>query len=100
MDIPQKPVLLTGASGVLGRVLVKALAAQGWPLRLTDGVAILRLAEGCGTIVHFGGISVEHPFGTVIGPNIRGLYYAYEAARREGARMVFASTNHVIGYYE
>jgi uronate dehydrogenase len=121
MDIPQKPVLLTGASGVLGRVLVKALAAQGWPLRLTDrvpfpdelpegahftladltdGAAILRLAEGCGTIVHFGGISVEHPFETVIGPNIRGLYHAYEAARREGARMVFASTNHVIGYYE
>ncbi len=121
MTIPEKPVLLTGASGVLGRVLAKALAAQGWSLRLTDimpfpealpegasftradlndGAAILRLAEGCGTIVHFGGISVEQPFETVIGPNIRGLYHAYEAARREGARMVFASSNHTIGFHE
>lgn len=121
MTIPKKPVLLTGASGVLGRVLAHALAAKGWNLRLTDiapfpgpvpegasftradlndGAAILRLAEGCGTILHFGGISVEQPFETVIGPNIRGLYHAYEAARREGARMVFASSNHTIGFHE
>jgi uronate dehydrogenase len=118
---PGKPVLLTGASGALGRVLSKALGTKGWPLRLTDrtpfpdrlpdgarfiqadltdGPAILRLAEGCGTILHFGGISVEHPFETVIGPNIRGLYHAYEAARREGARMVFASSNHVVGFHQ
>jgi uronate dehydrogenase len=50
--------------------------------------------------VHFGGISVEHPFETVIGPNIRGLYHVYEAARHEGARMVFASSNHSIGFHE
>ncbi|MGA7327411.1 MAG: NAD(P)-dependent oxidoreductase [Rhodomicrobium sp.] len=118
---PAKPVLLTGASGALGRVLAKALAEEGWSLRLTDlvpfpdelprgasftladlsgGAAILQLAEGCGTILHFGGISVEHPFETVIGPNIRGLYHAYEAARREKARMVFASSNHVVGFHE
>ncbi|MCJ2089679.1 NAD(P)-dependent oxidoreductase [Methylobacterium sp. E-005] len=119
--VPQRPVLLTGASGALGRVLTRALGEAGWTLRLTDrvpfpdplpegarfqiadledGPAILRLAEGCGTILHFGGISVEHPFETVIGPNIRGLYHAYEAARREGARMVFASSNHTIGFHE
>ena len=121
MTVPSKPVLLTGASGALGRVLASALAAQGWTLRLTDrapfpdpvpdgarfvsaeledGPAILRLAEGCGTVLHFGGISVEHPFETVVGPNIRGLYHAYEAARREGARMVFASSNHTVGFHE
>jgi uronate dehydrogenase len=121
MTRPDKPVLLTGASGGLGRVLAKAMAANGWDLRLTDiqpfpgevpqgarftradlcdGAAILRLAEGCGTIVHFGGIPVEHPFETVIGPNIRGLYHTYEAARREGARMVYASSNHIAGFYE
>ncbi len=119
--VPKKPVLLTGASGALGRILTRALAGAGWPLRLTDrapfpeplpdgarfhladledGAAVLRIAEGCGTILHFGGISVEHPFETVIGPNIRGLYHAYEAARREGARMVFASSNHAIGFHE
>ena len=67
-DAPAKPVLLTGASGNLGRMLTKALSALGWTLRLTDitpfpdaipagaaftradlndGVTILRLAEGC-----------------------------------------------------
>lgn len=120
-DVPQKPVLLTGASGNLGKMLTRALAAKGFSLRLTDiapfpdplppgasftkldlndGVALLRLAEGCGTILHFGGVSVERPFEEVLGPNIRGLYHVYEAARREGARVVFASSNHSIGFHE
>ena len=118
---PDRPVLLTGASGALGRKLAPRLAAEGWRLVLTDiapfpdpvpsgarfvradledGVTILRLAEGCGAILHFGGISTEHPFETVIGPNIRGAYHVYEAARRESARVVFASSNHSIGFHE
>ncbi|HEX3500862.1 MAG TPA: NAD(P)-dependent oxidoreductase, partial [Stellaceae bacterium] len=120
-DIPAKPVLLTGASGALGCHLAKALGAAGWTLRLTDivpfpdplpagasftkadlndGVTILRLAEGCGMILHFGGVSVERPFEEVIGANIRGLYHIYEAARRERARVLFASSNHSIGFHE
>jgi uronate dehydrogenase len=119
--LPPGPVLLTGASGNLGRMLTKALAAEGWTLRLTDiapfpdpipanatftkadlndGVTILRLAEGCGAIVHLGGVSVERPFEEVLGPNIRGLYHIYEAARRERARVIFASSNHSIGFHE
>jgi uronate dehydrogenase len=117
----KKPVLLTGASGALGRQLTRALAAEGFVLRLTDinpfpdplpkdasfvradlndGVAILRQAEGVSTILHFGGVSVERPFEEILGPNIRGLYHVYEAARREGARVVFASSNHTIGFHE
>ncbi len=120
-ETPAKPVLLTGASGALGRQIAPYLAALGWTLRLTDiapfpdalpkgssftradlndGVAILRLAEGCGMILHFGGVSVERPFEEVLGPNIRGLYHIYEAARREGARVLFASSNHSIGFHE
>jgi uronate dehydrogenase len=118
---PAKPVLLTGASGALGRELTRALSRQRWALRLTDivdfpesvpdsasftkadledGVTLLRLAEGCGAILHFGGASVERPFEEVIGPNIRGVYHIYEAARRERARVVFASSNHAIGFHE
>ena len=51
-------------------------------------------------ILHFGGVSVEKPFEEVLGPNIRGLYHIYEAARREGARVLFASSNHAIGFHE
>jgi uronate dehydrogenase len=119
--IPSKPVLLTGASGMLGRQLARHLAGLGWTLKLTDlapfpdpvpdgcsftradlanGVDILRLAEGCGMILHFGGVSVERPFGEVLGPNITGLYHIYEAARREGARVLFASSNHAVGFQE
>lgn len=117
---PTEPVLLTGASGALGRVLAKELAAQGWTLRLTDIVpfpdavpqgatfeaadlvdraAIARLAEGCGAILHLGGVSVEKPFDEVVGPNIQGLYNVYEAARAAGARVIFASSNHTIGFH-
>jgi uronate dehydrogenase len=120
-DIPAKPVLLTGASGALGRQLARALGDAGWTLRLTDiagfpdalpprasftkadlgnGVDILRLAEGCGTILHFGGVSVERPFEEVMGPNLLGLYHIYEAARRARARVVFASSNHAVGFHQ
>ena len=63
-------------------------------------MAISRLAEGCGAILHLGGVSVERPFEEVLGPNIRGLYHIYEAARREKARVVFASSNHSVGFHE
>ncbi len=120
-EAPAKPVLMTGASGNLGRMLTKALAAMGWTLRLTDispfpdpipanasftradladGVTILRLAEGCGTIVHLGGVSTERPFEDILGPNIKGLHHVYEAARREHARVIFASSNHSVGFHE
>ena len=120
-ETPAKPVLLTGASGALGRVLVKSLGALGWRMVLTDivpfrdavpdgatfvqadlvdGVTMLRLAEGCGAIVHLGGVSVERPFEEVLGPNLRGLYHIYEAARREKARVIFASSNHSVGFHE
>jgi len=121
MNRAEKKVLLTGASGGLGCKLAAGLAAQGITLVLTDiapfpeklppgatftqadlndAATILRLAEGCGTILHFGGISVDRPFEEILGPNLRGLYHIYEAARRERARVVFASSNHSIGFHE
>jgi uronate dehydrogenase len=97
------------------------LAERGWTLRLTDiapfpdplppraqfekadlsdGPTILRLAEGCAAIVHMGGVSTERGFEEILGPNIRGLFHVYEAARRERARVVFASSNHSVGFHE
>ena len=114
------PILITGASGSLGRQLTTRLASAGYTLRLTDiapfpdalppgaaftqadlldSPAIVALAAGCRTILHFGGISTEQPFEVVLGPNITGLHHIYEAARLAKARVVFASSNHAIGFH-
>ncbi|MCQ4158897.1 NAD(P)-dependent oxidoreductase [Roseomonas sp. GC11] len=115
-----KTVLITGASGNLGRMLARELSARGYRLRLTDIKAfpedlpagakfitaelgdeadMLRIADDCFAILHLGGVSVDRPFEEVLDPNIRGLYHIYEAARRAGARVLFASSNHAIGFH-
>ena len=42
---------------------------------------------------------MEKPFDVVLGPNIVGVYNIYEAARLAKARVVFASSNHAIGFH-
>src|SRR6516225_5292835 len=121
MALPTEPVLLTGASGKLGRYLSKGLAERGWRLRLTDIAAypdplpalaefaeadlndhatMLRLAEGCTAIIHFGALVEYGTFEAIIGADLRGTYHMFEAARLEHIRVIYASSNHVIGFYE
>lgn len=122
---PPRPLgrlLLTGAAGGLGKVLrdhLKPFAriirlsdiAEMAPARdaseevvvcnLADKEAVHALADGCDAIVHLGGVSVERPFEEILEGNIKGVFHIYEAARRHGiARVVFASSNHVIGFYK
>ena len=114
-------ILLTGAAGGLGKVLretlrpfarilrlsdIAAMAPSAGPHEevvpcdLTDKDAVDALLEGVDAVVHLGGISVEHPFEEIIEANIRGTYHLYEAMRRHGVpRVVFASSNHVIGFH-
>ena len=67
---------------------------------LTDLAAMERLLEGADGLIHLGGHSVEGPWQAILDANIIGLYNAYEAARRQGCqRIVFATTNHVVGFY-
>jgi uronate dehydrogenase len=121
LALSDRPALLTGASGTIGRLLANRLAAMGWTLRLTDVVplpiplpqnasfdladlenqdAVNDLARGCGLILHFGGVSTEQSFETVLGPNLRGSFHIYEAARSQKARVVFPSSVHAVGLYE
>ena len=115
-------LLLTGAAGGLGKVLRERLAPMARTLRvsdiaqdmapaqsheevvvcdLADKAAVDRLVEGCDAIVHLGGISVERPFEQILEANIKGIFHIYEGARRHGVkRVVFASSNHVIGFYK
>jgi len=117
---PFARLLLTGAAGGLGRELRPRLmrccsrlrvsdiaelgaAAAGEEVvvaALQDAAAVQRLLEGVDAVVHLGGISVEGPFEPILQANIVGVYNLYEAARRHGVRrIVFASSNHVTGFY-
>jgi uronate dehydrogenase len=113
-------LLLTGAGGNLGKVLRERLKPYATVLRLSDindlgpaqaGEEILigdladpekvdEMVRGVDAIVHMGGVSVERPFDEILPANIQGVYNLYEAARRHGVkRVIFASSNHVIGFY-
>ena len=113
-------LLLTGAAGGLGRALRSRLKANCDVLRLSDraefgaaeageevlladladATAVDAMVAGVDAIVHLGGVSVEGPFGPILQANILGLYNLYESARRHGVkRIVFASSNHVTGFY-
>lgn len=119
---PFNRLLLTGAAGGLGKVLRERLRPYASILRLSDigemapaagpheeivrcdladKNAVHQLVEGVDAIIHFGGVSVERPFEEILGANICGVFHIYEAARRHGVkRVVFASSNHVIGFYK
>jgi uronate dehydrogenase len=113
-------LLLTGAAGGLGRVLRQRLKPHCAVLRLSDIVdlgavapgeelmpaaledadAMLALLAGVDAVVHMGGVSVEGPFAPILQANIVGAYNLYEAARKQGVkRVIFASSNHVTGFY-
>jgi len=111
---------MTGAAGGLGQAMRSRLQANCDILRLSDlnaldaaqpgeelvqadlsdMAAVQQMVAGCQAIVHFGGISVEQPWGPILQANIIGAYNLYEAARIHGVkRVVFASSNHVMGFY-
>jgi uronate dehydrogenase len=113
-------LLLTGAAGKLGSVLRERLKRYADIVRisditdlgpalaqeevvncdLADKMAVHALVADADAIVHLGGVSVERPFEEILPANIQGTYHLYEAARRHGVRrVVFASSNHVTGYY-
>ncbi len=113
-------LLLTGAAGGLGQELRDRLKANCSTLRLSDraplsdagdneeivladladAAAVDAMVQGVDAIVHLGGVSVEGPFGPILQANILGVYNLYEAARKHSVkRVVFASSNHVTGFY-
>jgi uronate dehydrogenase len=112
-------VLITGAAGDVGTRLRKMLAPH-YALRLsdvrtpadlasgddfvqadlTDIASIERACAGMDGILHLGGFAVEGPWETILNANIIGCHNLFEAARRAGVkRVVFASSNHAVGFY-
>jgi len=113
-------ILLTGAAGDIGTRLRKILKPVYPDLRLSDikrpadlrddeafmpaDLARIeemeRIVEGIDGVIHLGGYSVEGPWETILQSNIIGCYNLFEAARRKGVkRVVFASSNHAVGFY-
>ena len=113
-------VLVTGAAGQIGRIACAGLAARGWKVRgldkvpldgvdgladppvvadITDADAVRRATTGVDAIVHLAGMSTEAPFEEILSANIEGTFQVFDAARRAGvARVVYASSNHAVGY--
>ena len=114
-------VLLTGATGFLGRTVARRLAARGHALRVlarptsrleglpegvevaagdvTDALSMACAAEGCDAVVHMAAlvkIWVPDPerFEAV---NVGGLENALAAARAAGARLVYTSSFMALG---
>lgn len=113
-------ILLTGAAGGVGTRLRKLLppiypdlvlsdlktpadlASSEEFIRadLSDLSQVKTLVEGIDGIIHLGGFSVEGSWETILNANIIGTYNLFEAARLAGVkRVVFASSNHAVGFY-
>ncbi len=114
-----KEVLVTGAAGSIGTMLREAYAGR-YALRLTDRTPVrelrvgegfvpgdvavpddmLRATAGVDAVIHLAGWPVEGDWPTVLAANIVGTHNVLEAARRNGVpRVVFASSNHAVGFY-
>ena len=112
-------VLITGAAGGIGRMIRPLLRGVYPVIRLSDIVEIdpeageefvaadladlaacERICAGVDGVIHLGASSVEDRWEPVLNNNIIGCYHLFEAARRQGVRrVVFATTNHVVGFY-
>jgi uronate dehydrogenase len=115
-----KRLLLTGAAGNLGQELRPRLKAYCDALRIShrkdigpagageevmlasleDKAQMTALLKDVDAVVHMGGVSTEKSWESILAGNIVGMVNLYEAARTNGVkRIVFASSNHVTGFY-
>jgi len=113
-------ILITGAAGDVGTRLRKLLRGVYPLIRLSDVrtpadvgpdeefvaadlanyAQVEKITAGIDGIVHLGGISIERPWDEIHKSNIVGCYNLFEAAYRSGVkRVVFASSNHAVGFY-
>ena len=113
-------ILITGAAGDVGARLRKLFKGVYPQIRVSDirkpadlGAGeefvaadladygqVEKITAGIDGIVHLGGYSVEGPWETILKSNIVGCYNLFEAAYRAGVkRVVFASSNHAVGFY-
>lgn len=67
---------------------------------LGDMAALETACQGVHGVIHLGGQPNEASWEVMLERNFVGCYNLFEAARRQGVkRLVFASSNHAIGFY-
>lgn len=106
-------IAVTGANGTIGSRLCLDLACDHEVVRtdladadvvadVRDLAALERAFAGCDAVVHLAGlVAVKAAWEPVRDVNIDGTYNVVEAARRCGVkRIVFAGSNHCVGYNE
>ncbi|HEY0804638.1 MAG TPA: NAD(P)-dependent oxidoreductase [Pseudonocardiaceae bacterium] len=113
-------VLITGASGGVGRFLRTRLRRPDRTLRLLDIVtpdpaespseeirtgsindpaALASALDGVDALIHLGGQSREDTWANILAINVDGTHNVLEAARIAGVRrVILASSNHSVGY--
>ena len=117
----EQRVLITGASGVVGRFMRTRLAKPGRVLRLldinppvpaapdekvevltgsiNDAEVLASALDGVDAVVHLGGQSREDSWHNIVHTNIDGTHDVLEAARAQGVpRAILASSNHAVGF--
>ena len=113
-------VLVTGAAGGIGTRLRKLLDGvyprMVWSdirkpsdlashqtfvaADIADLAQVEKLLDGVDGVVHLGGESIEQSWDRILRANIVGCYNLFEAAQRKKVqRVVFASSNHAVGFY-
>jgi len=113
MSLPDT-VLITGASGNLGAKLARHLTGRTRLVLLDrlggDGIHTADLSrwddwtqlfDGVQAVVHLAGDPIAyHDWPELLGPNVDAMLHVYEAAACHGVRrLIFASSNHVMGGY-
>jgi uronate dehydrogenase len=113
-------ILITGAAGNIGMCLRTHLRGRYALVRLADiaeqepaqeneeicqfdvrdPASIERCMKDIDCVVHLAGIPGADTWEKILPMNIEGCYNVFEAARRCGVRrVVFASSNHAVGYH-
>lgn len=112
---------MTGAAGVVGSLLRPLLRSRFSHLLLTDLREVADLAgnesfrrgdigdpafveevvAGADGVIHLAGkVGPNFTFDEVLGPNIAGTSHVLAAAARHGARVVYASSHHAVGFHD
>ncbi|MGI6879018.1 NAD-dependent epimerase/dehydratase family protein [Microbacterium sp. gxy059] len=121
-DAPSRTVLITGAAGQVGRILLDRPPRIGWRYvafdldepegvegrddvrcivgSIADAEAVRQAMTGVTDVVHLAGVSSEDAWSRILDINVDGTRTVLEAARDAGVgRFVLASSNHAAGLW-